>query len=219
MKLFIPKIGTRLVLSSPWATKLSSSSSSSSVSNTTFPQGTVICVESYHIQKGHTPRIAIRIAKDNSTNIPSGRFIVTVDEINKMEVESEITNKYPKGRFSMYMSSGIEPYYTRRCQCTSSRSCLCQPTNYKQNVLSWTSDADSAEKYRAILKHKTDTKGLDEITIGKYCRVGGCSYSRHFESVESLLNWAQKKGFSNLHIDAFIKEYDIQRIAWEQSKA
>jgi len=260
MNVFIPKIGTRLVLSKPWTFKLQDTyknkkfwvsfhgtptpqiyyagymggNGSYTTSDTPFiggqpcnktlppidttiPKGTVMYVDSFHIQKGHEPCLSLRIMKDDFPKA-YGKFMALISEVNKMEIESECLEKYPNGRFSLHIKIGVD-----RNMCTCKRyPCLCHPPQYTDKFLCWESECNSSRSNlkTTAIKHRTNTAGLDEIKVE---HIGGRSnkknYTKYFDNIEDLLNLARKKCCSDAHINEFIKNYDEQRIAWETSKA
>jgi len=267
MKMLIPKIGTRVVLTQPWTFKLEDNyrnetfwkdchgepkkqiyyygygpGATGPTSNyqtsptptaicttvthsaaipidTTIPAGTVLYVESYHIQKGHTPQLSLRIKKENKTKIPNGKFLAPVDDINKMEVEASFAPKYPHGRFTLRMTEGID---RTNCKCRV-YPCSCGLPRFTEHILSWDSDPDAGYRTskQASCYHTTDTAGLDRIADRGFSHRYSSSrdgYCKHFDSIQTCLNWAQKKGFTQSHVDAFIKAYDPKRIEWEKSK-
>lgn len=263
MKLLIPKIGTRIVLTKPWTFKLSDErrnenfwlschgepkkkiyyydpnnyyngtsspiptavctrqgQSAADAIDTVVPAGTALFIESFHIQKGHEPKITFRIKKENKTKIGTGKFLATIDDINKMEVEAHFVSKYPNGRFVLRISEGVDRH-KYQCTCSSGwRNCTCNHPHYTDKILVWDSDPESASrngKHTAI-RHRTDTAGLDEFTSKGYFRSSS-EYSKTFDNLQACLNWASKKGFTQTHIDAFLKQYDPLRVEWEKSKA
>lgn len=261
MKLFIPKIGTRLVLLKPWTFKMldcyrneifwksihgaptkkvyyygysggyhTSATQSPSTPDkgtspadpidTTIPKGTVLFVESFHIQKGHEPQIALRIKKENITKIPSGKFVASIEDINKMEVEQEFILKYPNGRFTLSIGKGVDRE-TYKCKCGNYWECSCGLPKYVDHFLCWESDPDGSRytKKSASVQHRTDTAGVDDIKKGYVSYRNRADYTKHFDTMEALLGWAKKKCFTDAHIDEFIKRQDEERIEWEKTKA
>jgi len=259
MKLFIPKIGTRIVLTKDWKFKLRDESRNESFwlslhgepakkiyyygysggyhtsptptptckdqgkgpadpIDTTIPKGTVLFVESFHIQKGHEPRLALRIKKGNPTKITTGKFVANIEDINRMDVEEDFVEKYPHGRFTIRINTGID---RDNCKCHR-YPCICGMPTYTDHIITWESDPDASRHtaLRVGIKHRTDTAGLDETKPGGfsyYCRQS--DYTKHFENINDCLMWAGKKGFTKSHIDAFVKVYEPERLVWEQSKA
>jgi len=261
MKLFIPKIGTRIVLKNNWKFKLQDESRNESFwlslhgepakkiyyygysggyhtsptptatckdqgkgpanpIDTTIPKGTVMFVESFHIQKGHEPRLALRIKKGNPTKIATGKFVANIEDINRMDVEEDFVEKYPNGRFTVRITNGIdrEKY---RCNCHK-YPCVCGFPRYQDNILTWVSDPDASRNSikRAGIKHRTDSTGLDELKSGGFAWYDNRSdYNKHFENIQDCLTWAGKKNFTKSHIDAFVKAYEPERLDWQKSKA
>ncbi len=266
MKLFIPKIGTRLVLKSDWKFKLhderrnenfwhslhgepakkiyyygysyygysggyhTSPTPTATAKDqgkgpadpidTVVPKGTVLFVESFHIQKGHIPSIALRIKKGNPTKISTGKFTADIEDINQMEVDSEFVEKYPHGCFTIRVGTGVdrEAY---KCKCHQ-WPCACGFPPYTDHTISWEADPDASRhnRRRAGVVHRTDTAGLDETKPGGFSYYSRQSdYTKHFDNIQECLLWAGKKCFTKSHIDAFVKAYEPERLAWEQSKA
>lgn len=260
MKLLIPKIGTRIVLTQPWTFKLQDSyrndtfwrlchgepkkktfyygytasgyqtsptpttecptktSGAADPIDTTIPVGTVLFVESFHIQKGHTPQLSLRIKKDNKTRIPNGKFQASIDDINKMDVDATYMEKYPNGRFGLRISTGVDRS-GNKCKCRN-YPCSCGLPVFTDNCLTWESDPDApwTTIKRADVVHTTDTAGLDKISNRGMSNRSSHEYSKYFDNLQECLNWAAKKGFRQSHVDEFIKKYDEKRIEWEKSK-
>jgi len=188
--------------------------------DTTIPAGTVLYIETFHIQKGHEPKIAFRIKRENKTKAPVGKFLATIDDVNKMEVESELISKYPNGRFMIRIGEGVDRN-KYRCTCGHYYDCKCGHPQYIDRILIWDSDPDSGSRYgkRTSVKHRTDTAGLDEFTSKGYFYRHESDYTKSFDNLTTFLTWAAKKGCTQTHIDTFIKQYDPLRIEWEKSKA
>ena len=61
--------------------------------------------------------------------------------------------------------------------------------------------------------HKKDDVGLDNISIEirrPYSSYDG--YSKSFNNLGELLQWAEKKNFTAEHIETFLKEYYKKKI-------
>jgi len=261
MKLLIPKIGTRLVLSKPWTFKLtdeyrnetfwlkvhgepnratyyygysggchctSPTPTATATSkghqpadpiDTTFPEGTSLFIESFHIQKGHEPKIALRTKKEEKSSVPSGKFLVHVNDLNKMEIENEIHHKYPLGRFTIQIADNFIDRHNCKCH---AYPCHCNPPKCLDRFLLWNPNPDGSEKHKmnAKIRHRIDSAGLDVIEKDIWPNYEyRNSYCKHFGRIETLMAWAGKKGFTNAHVSAFIKLYEEKRLDWEKSKA
>ena len=264
MKLFIPTLGTKLVLSKSWTflfednmwnetfwlaihgqpvrqkyfsgyDRTTGKHETSPVKTTvcdsecfhkatpiktTFPKGTTLYIEKISIRKGlrGDDHLILRIPTNRTSAIPSGKFRVSLNEINKMDAVVELVNKYPEGKFILQIIEGKE---WKNCTCRT-YPCHCrdnQPHFVKQFLI-WMSDPESSRGGRvAKVEHYTNDVGVDNITVESqryYNHSEG--YSKSFASMRELLGWAEKKKFTQAHLDAFATRYTEKKAQWEQDK-
>ena len=189
---------------------------------TTLVKGTTILIEKISIRKGlrGDDHIVFRIPTNRTSPVPSGKFWVSLNNINsKLDASVEIINKYPNGKFILQIIEGRE--YSA-CTCRK-YPCTCQNSNprYKKEYLTWVSNPESSSGGRrsARTEHYVNTAGRDTISNEGhryYCHSEG--YSKSFDTIIELLSWAEKKNFNKAHIDAFIIRYNEKKAQWEQDK-
>ena len=188
---------------------------------TRLPSGTILVLEKIYIRKGlgKYDSLTFRIPKENTTEAPRGKFSVTLKDINGLlEADAEVPNPYPNGRFTLQIIEGEQSW----CPvCRRSYPCQCaqQGSSYKEDRLEWVSDPNGNSRWdvgtMALVVHRTDSTGVDDIKIDAHSR-GSEGYVKRFDNLEEMLTWADKKNFSHTHIDAFVRRYEEQKAKIEQ---
>jgi hypothetical protein len=184
---------------------------------TRLPEGTILILEKIYIRKhlGKYDSLTFRIPKENKSGVPHGKFWAALKDINgKLEADPEVVNKYPNGRFTVQVIEG-QQWYCNTCRAHYPCKCAQSGPTYKTEILEWVSDPNGNSRWdvgrMALVVHKTDSTGLDDIKIDDHSR-GSDGYAKRFDNLDDMISWADsKKAFSHTHIDAFIKRYEEQK--------
>lgn len=225
MKLFIPSLGTKLVLRQPFTFKLYDEHRNTSFwdkfhgksvkghvryswdrerqgpISTTLPAGTVLSVSRIFIRAGAKDfdSITFSVVKTKGISVPTGRFWVKLADVNdKLDADViDEANPYPNGKFVLYIA---EEKPARRMVWAS------EPPTFHQ--LTWV--RNPFNRYSGGFGIKRDVeKDTIQQQRGTRCPYGYMYkvYKKDFPNIEELKAFSHAKGFSWAHISEFENAY------------
>lgn len=183
----------------------------------TLPKGTVLQVDRIYIKKGQPSYDSLSFVVTKGQSVPPGRFWASLDEVNNtLDISSDVGCRWPEGKFMIRISEGTE----NACACGKGWQCVCNKSlwpKYKNTCLSWSSE--TATEFSCSVRHYVNTQGRDEVSVNGGYRGSHDEYTKTFEKLSQLIDWAKKKNCPEIFIDAFVNEYQPKNDAWQKSKA
>lgn len=201
---------------------------------TTLPKGSVIEVDRLYLKKnnGDFDSVTFRLVSGPLGKKVKGRFWAKLAEVNTIVIDTDQSKKeirFPNGRFVVSIKERQENRASQNCRCGYHHEryafvanvpdhCLCDQTQWPRKItqgLHWQQFPETSGSYKGItVNRETHSIGglLNKIEVGKHYSppssgyYGGV-YRKDFATIEEMVIWAKKKGFTLEHVEAFVNAF------------